>query len=142
VSLDANPDSRNYRLVAKQRFEDAEILLDNQPPRANGSIYFAGVAVECILKALILANSTPKERPKLLDKLKKVYGHDLEALRKEAGRRGKHMHREVVEDFRRLNTWNNNIRYMPGILPVKDARVVWQAAQTVIRWAEGRRADG
>jgi HEPN domain-containing protein len=134
LPLDSNPDSRVYYLAAAQRFEDAEILLANR--RTNGSIYLAGIAAECILKSLILVNSTPRERPKLRERLKKEYGHDLEALRREAARRGMHMQRQVVEEFRRLNTWDNNIRYSAGIQSTEDAEVLLRAAEAVIRWAQ------
>ena len=134
MSLDANPDSRVYHFAAVHRFEDAQILLKNRRP--NGSIYLAGFAIECILKALILANSTPRQRAKLRDRLKKEFGHDLEALRKEAGRRGIHMPRNVMDAFRRLNTWDNNNRYDPRLQSAEDAQTLFEAAETVISWAK------
>jgi HEPN domain-containing protein len=142
LPLDSNPDARAYYLPAMHRLEDAEVLLKAR--RVNGSIYLAGFAVECILKAPILANSTPKERPKLLERLKKEYGHDLEALKKEAGRPGMHMPREVVEEFRRVNTWDNNNRYDPRLQSTEDAEVLLAAAAAVIRWVEriGGKTDG
>jgi HEPN domain-containing protein len=122
-----------YYLVARQRFEEAEILLKNRRP--NGCIYLAGFAVECILKSLILANTTKRQREKVMLAVKAEYGHDLDALRKEAGRRGIHMTREVMEEFRRSNTWNNNLRYSPGIQSTEDAQTLLSAADEVIMWA-------
>lgn len=141
MSLNTNPESRRYRLAARQRFEDAEILLGNR--RTNGSSYLAGFAVECILKTLILANSTPNERPKLCGRLRTEYGHDLEALRKAAGRRGMHMPQDVMEEFRRLNTWHNNNRYDPRLQSTEDAEVVLAASGALVEWAArvGGKAD-
>ena len=122
--------------------EDAEILLKNR--RTNGSIYLAGFAVECILKALIMSNSTRREREKLGVALKQDFGHDLEALRKEAGRRGIHMNREVMVEFRRLAAWDNNMRYSAGVQTTEDAKALLGAAEVVIEWAKrtARGTDG
>jgi hypothetical protein len=52
-------DVRRFRVAALQRFEDAQILLDND--RATGAVYLAGYAVECLLKAVLLER-TPASR--------------------------------------------------------------------------------
>jgi HEPN domain-containing protein len=133
VSISSNPEARLYSLVAQQRYEEAEILFNNR--RTNGCIYLAGFAVECILKSLILANTTDRQRPKVVIALKVKYGHALDALRKEAARRGIHKQRSVLEEFRRLNTWNNNLRYSPGIQSMEDAQTLLNAVASVIQWA-------
>ena len=49
------PTSSNARLfyrAAKERFEDAELLLSLN--RTTGAVYLAGYSVECIIKSLIL----------------------------------------------------------------------------------------
>ena len=141
MSLSSNPEARAYHLAANHRYEDAVILLDNR--RTNGSIYLAGFAVECALKALIMANSTPKERSKLLEKLKKEHGHNLDALRKELARRGMHMPEEVIDAYRRLNTWHSNARYDPLLQSTRDAQDMLNSA-TLVRWVEriGGSGDG
>jgi HEPN domain-containing protein len=134
MGLTSNPDARAYYLVARQRLEEAEILLNNK--RANGSIYLAGFAVECALKSLIMANTTGRERDQVRDRLKVHFGHDLESLRIEAGRRGVHMPQELHKQFRLLNTWDNNTRYSPKIQFVKDALPILRAATAVVGWVE------
>lgn len=49
---------RRFHRVAFQRLEEAEVLFE--AGYYNGSVYLAGYAVECMLKALIL-NSTPEK---------------------------------------------------------------------------------
>ncbi|HEX4614173.1 MAG TPA: HEPN domain-containing protein [Urbifossiella sp.] len=86
MSLGSNPDARVYYVPARRRLEDAKILLDNH--RRDGARSMAGFAVECLLKALVLANSTPRQRPKPMIRLTAEIGHDLDALRKEVADRG------------------------------------------------------
>jgi len=134
MSLNSNPDSRLYHLLSQHRFEEAVVLFENR--KTNGCSYLAGFAVECILKSLILANSTPNERPKLRLRLIHVFGHKLEDLQKAAGRRGLHMESRVREEFCRINTWDNNDRYDPKLRSMADANVLLHAAEVVIRWAQ------
>jgi HEPN domain-containing protein len=135
----SNPDSQRYRLVARQRLYEAEILCDARVRDGrimNGGVYLAGFAVECILKALILANSTANQRGRLRERMVREFRHDLDALRREASRRGLHMPRDVLAHFRRINTWDNNSRYEPGFHPVADALLLIGSARETIEWAE------
>lgn len=137
MSLDANPDARAYSVPARQRLDDARVLVENG--RTNGSIFLAGFAVECLLKALILVNSTPRERPRLLERLKAEFGHNLDALRREAARRGVHLGPAERAAFVPLNSWNNNIRYEARVQSLQAGRAVLAAAEVLFQWAEGRR---
>lgn len=102
MPLDANPDARSYLVPAPQRLEDARVLLD--AGRTNGCIFLAGFAIECLLKAVILANSTPQERPQLLVRLKEEFGHNLRTLAREVARRGVPLGRTEDEAVRRVGT--------------------------------------
>ncbi len=57
MALPRAAEARRYYRAAKQRYEDAQMLLE--AGRTTGAVYLAGYAVECILKALLLANVTP-----------------------------------------------------------------------------------
>jgi HEPN domain-containing protein len=92
MSLEENPDTRAYYVPARRRLEDARVLLKCY--RYDGARYLAGFAVECVLKALILVNSTPKERPTLVARLKGEIGHDLDG----GADRGCAMRREYATD--------------------------------------------
>jgi HEPN domain-containing protein len=121
--------------------EEARILLDNRRP--NGCIFLAGSAVECLFKALIPANSTPRERPKLLERLKTEFGHDLELLRTELVRRGVPMGRAELAAFRAVSLWDNDIRYRAAVQSLRAATAFFRGAEALFRWAERRGArDG
>jgi HEPN domain-containing protein len=134
MSLESNPDARVYYVPARRRLEDAKILLDNN--RRDGAGYMAGFAVECLLKALILSNSTPRERPRLLARLKGEFGHDLDTLRTEAARRGIHLGRPGQDAFRRIATWDNNDRYEARIQSREVAEAAYAAAEYLFDWAD------
>ena len=91
------------------------------------------------MKALILVNSTPRERPRLLERLKAEFGHNLDALRREAARRGVHLGPAERAAFVPLNSWNNNIRYEARVQSLQAGRAVLAAAEVLFQWAEGRR---
>lgn len=134
MSLESNPDARVYYIPARRRLEDARILLDNN--RRDGARYLAGFAVECLLKALILAQSTPRQRPTLVTRLKGEFGHDLDALRKEIARRGLHPGDAELQAFRRLATWDNNDRYDPQLQSQEVAEATCTAAELLFGWAD------
>lgn len=136
MTLDANPDARSYLLPARQRLDDARALLD--AGRTNGCIFLAGFAVECLLKAVILTNSTPRERPELLVRLKEDFGHNVVRLRQEAARRGVHPGEAERSAFRTLTGRENDIRYDARVQSLQIARRVFEAATTLSRWAEGK----
>ena len=60
-------ESRRFYRSAKQRFEDADFLLEGG--RSTGAVYLAGYGVECMLKALILSclSSTARRREMLAE---------------------------------------------------------------------------
>src|SRR5437762_13412001 len=71
-------ETRRFYRVAHQRFEDAEILFENN--RTTGAMYLAGYAVECALKTLLLANIPPSQHSKLLRSFSGKIGPDYESL--------------------------------------------------------------
>ena len=73
----AVPSSQNARIfyrAAKQRFEDAEFLLDVD--RTTAAVYLAGYSVECILKALILTTVPRVQENNLLAMFRGARAHD------------------------------------------------------------------
>jgi HEPN domain-containing protein len=134
MSLAKNPDARAYYLPARRRLEDAKVLLENH--RHDGAMYLAGFAVECLFKALILANSTPRQRAGLLGRLKTEIGHDLDELRKELARRRLHLGKGEQEAFLQVNTWDNNQRYDSRVQSREDAEAVSAAAESLFDWAD------
>ena len=75
-------DSRLFFRAAKQRFGDAEFLLEVK--RTTGAVYMAGYGVECIFKALILSSIRAKSgRQAMINSFKGSRAHDFEWLKKQ-----------------------------------------------------------
>ncbi|MFI5460404.1 MAG: HEPN domain-containing protein [Isosphaerales bacterium] len=67
------------RFQLLQRLEDAEILFRNE--RTTGAIYLAGYAVECVLKAVLLAISPHSEHQRIVKSIHGKIAYDIEWLR-------------------------------------------------------------
>lgn len=119
-----------------QRFEDAEVLRDHG--RTTGAIYLGGYAVECMLKALLLANVPASRHASLMQSFRGRMGHDLDELKKELARRNVHLPLQVTRDFIRVRTWSTRWRYHPGKIKLREAEAFLSAVVTIIQWAKGR----
>src|SRR5687767_1478938 len=112
-----------YRRVAHHRLNDAQELLE-QPSRSvklgdpasrhlRGAMYLAGYAVECILKAYIIAQSACRTLSDVDPNLTKAAGHNLDQLLVRSGlgdSLGDH-----VSDWRLCRTWTPDWRYDSAI---------------------------
>src|SRR5579859_6130261 len=78
MGLPKPPEARLYYRAAKQRFDDAQWLLEGE--RTTGAIYLAGYTVECFLKALLLASVASHRRKMLLEEFRGSRAHNLEWL--------------------------------------------------------------
>ncbi len=72
-------EARSFYQSAKQRFENAEFLLEAE--RTTGAIYLAGYSVECMLKALILSTVPPDQRVERLASFRGARAHDFDWLK-------------------------------------------------------------
>jgi HEPN domain-containing protein len=70
--------ARRFYRAAKQRFDDALLLLEME--RTTAAVYLAGYSVECMLKALILSAVPQTHEEELLGMLHGVRAHDYEWL--------------------------------------------------------------
>ena len=130
-------EARLYCRAAKQRAEDADMLLDGG--RTTGAVYLAGYTVECFLKALILAGAAPRLRQKLLKDFHGGRAHNLEWL---GALYRQHVHsaipRQVAEHLTRAASWSTDLRYAAGALKKRDADEFMESVQAVSAWAERR----
>jgi HEPN domain-containing protein len=62
MPLPQDQDARMYYRVAKQRLDEATLILEKLNLYA-ASHYLAGYAVECILKALLIVQTPAGQRP-------------------------------------------------------------------------------
>lgn len=127
---------RRFHRVALQRLEDAEILLAND--RTTAAMYLAGYAVECSLKALLLAAAPRARHPQILKSFYGKIGHDLEWLRRELRRHAVILPAEVARHLRRVANWSTDLRYEAGRRAARETRVFLEATAQVLQWVEGR----
>jgi hypothetical protein len=130
-------EARPFYQSAKQRFEDAEFLLEAE--RTTGAIYLAGYSVECMLKALILSTVPPGSRAQMLASFRGTKAHDYDWLKAryfENG--GPPFPSAVSKNFSLVDTWTTDLRYKAGTTKRGDAESFLKAAREIIDWADGR----
>lgn len=128
--------ARRYYRVAFQRLDDGNALLDISRPRA--AIYLTGYAVECILKALLLASTPVGERLEILATFRGAIAHNIEWLRDRLIER---LGRLPVNENRHLSlvsSWSTDLRYEPGPGDRDDAEAFLASADAILKWANGR----
>ncbi|HEX3656941.1 MAG TPA: HEPN domain-containing protein [Pirellulales bacterium] len=137
MGMPRDPEARRYYRAAKQRFEDAGLLLD--AGRTTGAVYLAGYTVECLLKAVILESVPSKLRKQLLIDFRGRQGHDIEMLCSTYRRQVQAaIPRRVTQHLARLNSWSTDLRYTPGSLQPGDADEFFESVHAVLTWTDGR----
>ena len=127
--------SRNVWLflrTGRQRLEDARVLLNDR--RGGGAVYVGGYAVECGLKAALLASVPDKSEADAIASFRGAAAHDLEGLRERYYRLGgPRLPRESVRDFADVSKWGVALRYDPGTVPLRVAhRFVAASARLLV----------
>lgn len=130
------PEVIRFHRVAAQRFEDAQVLFQNA--RTTGAMYLSGYAVECALKALLLAHAPSARRASLVQTFRGKIGHDLEWLRRALQSRGVNFSSEVLRLLRRVATWSTELRYDPKGHKTRIAQTFLEAVGGILRWVEGK----
>jgi hypothetical protein len=138
MGLPQAAEARLFYQAARQRFEDAELLWSEG--RNTGSVYLAGYAVECILKALILASiAEPGKRKQVQGSFRGSRAHDFAWLRfLYLSHGGPSLPVDAAKQFARVNLWSTDLRYSPGTLRRNEAAAVLEAARGILNWADGR----
>ena len=132
-------ETRRYYCVARQRLEDGQLLF-SKLQRFPAAIYLAGYAVECILKAMILANLPDSAHPAFIrQEFRGSRAHDVAALRAilyQAG--GPRFPGPVSRDLAFVSTWSVDLRYTPGKGDEEEAREFLEAVDRIVRFGEER----
>jgi AbiV family abortive infection protein len=124
--------------LAKTRFDDAKVLLDNQ--RFAGAYYLAGYAIECALKACIARQTREGDFPPDRKTVEKYYNHNLRGLCKEAGvpLEEKSRSDEAFERYWNVVAdWSEQSRYDPA--PRRSERFLKdfvRAVGEVVQWLQ------
>jgi HEPN domain-containing protein len=137
VALPSAEHARRFYRVAKQRFDDALLLLEMG--RTTAAVYLAGYSVECMLKALILSAIPQAQEEEVLSMFRGARAHDYEwLLRLYVEKGGSRMPPSVVPHFARVNSWSTDMRYLPGTLALREAHAFVDAATAILTWIDGR----
>lgn len=136
MALPKDVNARKYYRVARQRLEEAEILIRNNLWAA--AIYLTGYAVECSLKALIITVTPLNQGGKVIVSLKDDFGHSLRRLRAGIIKLGINPPRPVVNALLFTSSWSPELRYEPGPGDPAEAGAFLAAAVLVTDWAYQR----
>jgi HEPN domain-containing protein len=137
MALPQRTEARPYYRAAKQRYDDALLLLHAE--RTTGAVYLAGYTVECYLKALILSGVAPKRGKRILEMFRGRLGHDIAWLVELYRSQGsKILPRDVMRHLSRLASWTTDLRYETGTLKKRDANGFLESVRAVASWAEER----
>ena len=136
MPLPGDQNARRFYRVAYQRFEDGESLRDIQRWRA--CVYLTGYAVECILKALVLASTPAGQRRAVLETFRGSVAHHIDWLRQNLVQRVGRLPSGVARQVSLVSSWSTDLRYEPGPGDPEDARDFLLAASSILAWADGR----
>lgn len=130
-------EARNYYRASKQRSDDALLLLE--AGLTTGAVFLAGYTIECMLKALVLANVAAKVRTLLLRDFRGNRGHNIEWLRALYRRHvGHSVPLDITRHLSRVASWTTDLRYETGLLSRRDADEFFSSVAIVTNWADGR----
>lgn len=137
MGLPTPVEARRYYRAARQRYDDAELLLE--AGRTTGAVYLAGYTVECFLKSLLLAGVSSQRRRELLGEFRGSRAHDIEWLgalyRRDVGGM---IPRDVTRHLSRIASWLTDLRYATGILKRRDADEFMESVIAIAKWVDGR----
>jgi HEPN domain-containing protein len=110
MSLPHAEEAREFYQAAKQRLADSYLLLDHG--RTTGSMYLAGYAVECMLKALVLSALPRRHRAGMIGAwIQRGKGHDLEWLKRRYNQLGgPGLPSDIKGRLMLVNTWSTSWR--------------------------------
>ena len=130
----------DFQKLAEMRLDDAKTLLDEG--KWSAAYYLAGYAVECGLKACIIAELRRSDEFREKRFSEKCWSHDLEALLQLAGLESAHQG-DVAADaifgsfWGYVNRWSELSRYQHSTTEV-DARTLYEAiaepTHGVLQW--------
>ncbi len=137
MALPKAKEPRRFYRAAEHRFEEAQFLF-NQGSYTTAAVYLAGYAVECMLKALILAREPASQHHATLATFRGQLAHNFEWLRQRVAQRSITFPKAVTQALTGVTGWTTHLRYDPGTMRREDAEAFLKAANVVILWVKGR----
>jgi hypothetical protein len=143
MASDHKDSVRRFARLARHRIDGAAFILaasvsrDDTPAIAGKlTVENANMAVECILKALILASTPIGQREEAEKSFRGTRAHDQEWLRGKLIVRGVNLPRKIVQSLSRLNWWSYERRYDAESIPLNHATTYLSAVRLILEWAE------
>jgi len=129
---------RKFRRAAEQRWLTAQWLLAESEFYLY-AMYLGGYAIECDLKALIFRRTPNRSFEKVYDEVTSGRkAHDFEFLKGLLRRPPTNLTfpKEIMEPFRRVATWSNDLRYESGIREYDEVKEFLEAVAAIRTWVE------
>lgn len=125
-----------YR-VAAQRLPEARWIFDQSDGTfTTVAVYIGGYAVECALKAVLLARTPRARHQTVKETFRGQLAHNFDWLREQLRKRGVRLPVEVSENLGKVDWWRTDLRYQPGQIDADEAEAFLDAAEVVVQWAK------
>lgn len=129
-----DPFVRLMMKAAEQRLTSGKVLFNAKA--FLDSMYLAGYAIECSLKAVLLARTPKSKRAELMRQaFQGKAGHSFENLKALLRRQGVAFSIEVNRQLRKVTSWSTDLRYRVGLGSSGDAREFIAAVEKIVNWA-------
>jgi HEPN domain-containing protein len=128
-----NECTRLFLRAAIQRFDEARFLVGNSYTKA--AVYLGGYAVECALKALLLAHTPRKRHRETKATFRGNRAHNYEWLKDRLKKAGASVPSVVVQQLALVNWWSTDLRYEPGKLDLRRANEFLDSTEKILVWA-------
>ena len=123
--------------AATQRRDEARFLLAKST-FTTASIYLAGYAVECALKALLLRSESPSQNKTSVVTFRGQAAHNYDWLKHELAKRSVGIPSDIVRLIAKVNWWGTEMRYQTRQVERRVAEEFLKSVDAIIEWVQGR----
>ncbi len=127
---------RFYRVAAQRLPEARWVLTASDGAYTTLAVYVGGYAVECALKAVLLARTPKTRHARVKDDFRGKVGHNFDSLRAHLVACGVTIPVEVSRQLAKVNWWTTDLRYEPSRLNFATAEAFLSAAEVVVEWSK------
>ncbi len=130
------PSQNSFLRAAERRLLAARWLLrdDAQGQFGAEAVYLAGYAVECSLKALLLARTPASKRTAITSEITRgARWHNYERLKEKLKEAGWSPPPTLAWDFRHIVSWSTDLRYSSNRIPQSDALKFVESAHRIFK---------
>jgi HEPN domain-containing protein len=129
-------ESRRFLRVAMQHLGDAQLLFDHGS-KTGAAMYLAGYAVECALKALLLAHAPARKQAQLVALFRGTKAHDFDWLRQQLRQRNVEVAAHIGQHLTTVKSWSVALRYDPSQRRPRETRAFLAAVNAILNWVRG-----